>query len=642
MGRNTSYTLYATARADATYQNIWAFADAVERDTWLGTCTPLSFLKNKYWRVGAAIKCPISYEESYKYDYVRIVNADLDIFPNEWYCFITSRDYISNNVTQFTLDVDIVQTFYFSTGLDGGFYPFWQVNGFLESATLESTLPPRGTEAEYPVPERSCYSFYNLASDLGYYVAIFSTVDLRDLSNLTYISLTGDNTYTACPPYIMPLNASLMNDLIAQINTAGVTDAIAAIYLVPAALINVANVGTTPTLWGASLQNNKVFTISRPTSCDGYIPDNKVLLGYDYSYIVLNNGQGETVEYSFEDFDGEPEFAVSLTMASGMPCINIAPNNYKVGLSDDRINRITKVTQAPQCAYLNDSYRIWLAQTQNSREAAASSASMEVLFAQQAREKSTYPLLESGSSILSGTLGKTIGKYINIGSLTNAQSIYDAADWKSGFWTNIANFGIPGLTEYALTTAHNINVEAAQKAGIARQNIPQAQSEAERLVKRGILNYLGAQESYTYSQNVMRAQQNTKALWAGYADKARVPATTKGSNIYGDMTPFKQYGFSLAVYTPTAEYAKIIDEQMKANGHIVNTAVTGSIIKMHPIFDYYKFSTCFVPSERSGRPQWARNMLMDLLMNGVYLWYVHDGDIDPRIGCTYGIDNSNG
>ena len=78
MARDTQYTLYKTARTDPTFKNIWAFESESQREAWLNTCSPEPFLNNKYWRVGSTIKCPIRYEESFNYDYVRIVNRDTD------------------------------------------------------------------------------------------------------------------------------------------------------------------------------------------------------------------------------------------------------------------------------------------------------------------------------------------------------------------------------------------------------------------------------------------------------------------------------------------------------------------------------------------------------------------------------------
>ena len=152
-----------------------------------------------------------------------------------------------------------------------------------------------------------------------------------------------------------------------------------------------------------------------------------------------------------------------------------------------------------------------------------------------------------------------------------------------------------------------------------------------------VKNQLGIENWYVYDQNVASAQANLNSLLASYADKARVPATAVGSNAYGDVCVLNQYGFMIPVYTPTAYYAEWIDKQLSAGGHTINKFST--IEKHHAVFDYYSVPSPYIPAERDGRPQYARNMLISLLSQGVYLWYVYNGDISPKIGVPYGVDN---
>ena len=358
MARDTQYTLYKTARTDPTFNNIWAFESEAQREAWLNTCSPQPFLNNKYWRVGSTIKCPIRYEESFNYDYVRIVNRDTDSNKRKiWFCFITGRAYISNNCTMFTLAVDFVQTFYWSKADDGGVGPFWMTEGFISKAT-KPILPPRGTASEYPVPEVSCYHIdFN---STGYSVVIYSSIDIRDLSSLKYVSAVIDGQYTASPPFVMAANVSAISKLINDVNTAGYTDAISGIYLVPNDYLNLSVVSNTPLLATDSslyLTVNKV--IQKPISCDGYTPENKELLGYDYSYFTINNGQGEVSTWHFEDFDGNPSFSSRLSLASGSPVLILYPNNYINADGNDFRQLSVKITQAPACSFLNDSYKIW-------------------------------------------------------------------------------------------------------------------------------------------------------------------------------------------------------------------------------------------------------------------------------------------
>lgn len=644
MARDTQYTLYKTARTDPTFKNIWAFLDQSERERWLNTCSPHPFLNNKYWRVGSTIKCAVRYEESFNYDYVRIVNRVND--PDNtstWFCFITGRQYISNNCTMFTLAVDYVQTFYFSKLDDGGLGPFWMTNGFIVRSTAP-ILPPRGTPSEYPVTESSCYKFDY--GKLGYSVVIYSSVDIRNLSTLKYTSAIIDGQYTASPPYVMLANVEAISNLINDINTAGYTDAISGIYLIPNDYVNIAKLSTTPLLATDSslyLTVNKV--INKPTSCDGYVPVNKELLGYDYSYFTINNGQGEISTWHFEDFNGAPSFSTRLSLASGSPVIIMYPNNYINVDSNDFRQRAIKITQAPACSFLNDSFKIWLAQTQNSRAAATNAAQLAVDQAKFARENSLkYQVAQIANPAID---------YITDTGREALQSAYNTFDnlfgggsfnRKNALGNIISAFAPPQAPSVSNISVPNRGFGGGESdgggggrsfgSGLTPANV------IDTAVKTGelfIRNQLGIENWYVYDQNVASAQANMDKLIASYADKTRVPATATGSNAYGDACVLQQYGFMIAVYTPTAFYAELIDKQLSASGHNINVYSAAS--KYHGIFDYYMMASPYIKAERDGRPQYARNMLISLLTSGVYLWYVYNGDISPKIGVPYGINN---
>lgn len=644
MARDTQYTLYKTARTDPTFKNIWAFESESQREAWLNTCSPEPFLNNKYWRVGSTIKCPIRYEESFNYDYVRIVNRDTDSNQRKtWFCFITGRAYISNNCTMFTLAVDYVQTFYWSKLADGGVAPFWQTEGFISKAT-KPLLPPRGTASEYPVPEVSCYHIDFNAS--GYSVVIYSSVDIRDLSSLKYVSAIIDGQYTASPPFVMAANASAIANLINDINTAGYTDAISGIYLIPNDYLNLSVVSTTPLLATDSslyLTVNKV--IQKPISCDGYSPENKELLGYDYSYFTINNGQGEVSTWHFEDFDGNPSFSSRLSLASGSPVLILYPNNYINADGNDFRQLAVKITQAPACSFLNDSYKIWLAQTQNSRAAATNAAQLAVDQAKFARENSLkYQYAQAVNPILDFMTNND--RETLQASYKNAKTLLNTGTFNGkNALTNIVETIMPSAPsnlKNAFPSGNSFGGGSSNGGGAGRSwgKGPSAGDVIESLVNMGELyvkNQLGIENWYVYDQNVASAQANLNSLLASYADKARIPATAVGSNAYGDVCVLNQYGFMIAVYTPTAYYAEWIDKQLSAGGHTINKFST--IGRHHAVFDYYSVPSPYVPAERDGRPQYARNMLISLLSQGVYLWYVYQGDISERIGVPYGLNN---
>lgn len=635
MARRATYIwLYKTGRTDPTYQNIWAFADATERATFLNTKFPVLYQNCKYWRVGEPVKLNIPYENSLGYDYAVITNNFGTAESKTYYAFITARAYISSNVTMFNLDLDIVQSWYFSQALDGGQYPFWQVSGMVTKST-SLALPPRGTPTDFPAVERVCSSF--TYADIGYGVVIYSSIDIRDLSSINYVSAIIDGQYTASPPYVMLANVSAISNIINDANTKGVTDAIAGIYLFPLNYVNVTLLSTSPLLaTDSSLYLTVATTVPQPTSCDGYTPTNSCLLGYGYSYFTINNGQGEVAQYNFEDFDGTPIFNSRLSLASGSPVVILYPTNYISNNTNEYRQRAIKITSAPACSYLNDTYKIWLAQTQNSRAAAINQTTEAINQAEYARSQSfaynfgseIKDLEETARPVVSTALYKLqdiqqngILSLFTSGGKNKSTGTFGGGSSRGGGAGIDLNTGAKNIQNVTGFSGHLANdLMGIYDLGIAYFN-----------------KQLGIETAYQYDFAVKNAQLAQNALLAGYKDKASIPATATGSNAYGDVCVLQQYGFMIATYTPTSAYAQWIDKTLSSGGATTNQYMT--ITRKHNVFDYFQTLSPRIDVNVDVRPGFARDHLIACLTNGIYLWYYTNGDISPYIGTPYGLTN---
>lgn len=162
-------------------------------------------------------------------------------------------------------------------------------------------------------------------------------------------------------------------------------------------------------------------------------------------------------------------------------------------------------------------------------------------------------------------------------------------------------------------------------------------SQVATLVEAFAKNQLGIETAYQYDQNVASAQQSLRQLLAGYKDQARVPSTAYGSNAYGDLVKLNQYGFHIAVYTPTAEWAGILDKALSAGGQTVDRYA--EITPNHDTFDYFQVTNAKIQNNLNIRPGFVRNMMIDLLASGVTMWYVKDGEISSHYGNSFNVEN---
>lgn len=625
MARDTIYTLYSTGRADPTYTNIWGFTNSTERDAFFNGKAHIRFSQQKYWRVGATIKIPIRYEQALQYDYIIIDNDTTDAQnARRWYGFIDAKAYVSPEVTLITISVDWVQTFYFLSGV-----PFWQYTGFITRSTNHS-LPPDGTPSDYPVPQTRCVSFTHETG--GYALVMYASVSPANAiaGELEYTSATVDGVPMSSPPYI--LKGSSMSNLIQTLvntvdgyNSNGMTDTITGIYLIPDTYLP-SNIGTNVWVngWSVTLPTRNV-TITPPTSALEY---GDLITKYGYTNLIINNGQGETDSYSFNDFNGSPVFQLSASLSAGSPTLFCRPNNLKYNQNDAN-ERIIKITQAPAIGWLNDSYKIWLAQTQNSRAASIAGAELAISQAEEARDKSWA--YQTGSTIkdaeerlrqyLPGRLADISG---NLSSLFGE----DRATRGSSVGRRFGDVSLPYNDDIQLTTpTYGSRYGADQQLWRGLYDIGVGY----------INNQLGIETTYIYDHRVASAQQSLNQLLAGYTDKARIPATARGSNAYGDMAKYQQYGFMFAVFAPSADSLSLINNMIAAGGHTVNRYQ--AIVKAHTVFDFIQANAVKIPADPANRPQFVRKMMLGLLQTGVYLWYYNNGDISSFIGSPYGLSN---
>lgn len=643
MARDTIYTFYSTGRADPTYTNIWAFQNSTERTAFFNGKPHLRFTGQKYWRTGATVKIPIKYETALQYDYAIIDNDTTDAQnAMRWYCFIDAKAYVSPNVTLITLSVDWIQTYYFLSGV-----PFWQYTGFITRATNHS-LPPDGTPSDYPVPQTRCVSFTQESG--GYALVMYTSVSPADAiaGDLNYTSATVDGVPMSSPPYILKgsTTANLIQTLVQTVNgynTNGMTDTITGIYLIPDTYLP-SGIATNVWVNGWSITPpTRTITISAPSSAVEYAD---ILTQYGYANLIINNGQGETENYNFNDFTGNPQFQLSASFAAGSPTLFCKPINLKYNANDAN-QRIIKITQAPAIGWLNDSYKIWLAQTQNSRAASIAGAELAISQAEEARRNSwAYKYGSTIKNIESSIINQIPTSRVALPGTTNEVSQSIVAQGKPGnFATDALGQGLAS----AIGALGNWGISQNYGAGAAAEHERRTQATGIQTTENSMirdaaklgalyLNYqLGIETTYTYDQAVASAQQSLNQLLASYTDKARIPATARGSNAYGDMAKFKQYGFMFAVFAPSGDSMALLNNMIASGGHTVNRYQ--AIVKTHAVFDYFQANSVKIPADPALRPQFVRKMMLGLLQSGVYLWYYNNGDISQYIGSPYGIDN---
>ncbi len=324
--------------------------------------TSLRCNQESYTRVNneSKVRVGLNAEKLYTCNYMSWENNGFGQAGMWFFAFIVNVEYINNNCTEVTYLIDDMSTW----------FPYCE----LKQCYVERETPASDNLYEHLEPENLAIGELIETQNMAYYdlgdtkVLFMASTDVngeRREEDETFSALSWVNGIKSalCYEIYDCESSSDMEDLYQLINdysNNGQAENIIAIMLVPEFLTE--NIRDTHFKNAYALDS---WTLTAPTSIDGYIPKNKKLFTYPYSRIQLSNTVGGTNEYRYEDFlGGVIEFQVT-GCAFGTPSVMVEPRLYlkHVGADNDQSLLLTNFPQAP-C--FNDSYRAYLAQNKNS------------------------------------------------------------------------------------------------------------------------------------------------------------------------------------------------------------------------------------------------------------------------------------
>ena len=308
---NTNIKLLHNVPLDNTYDHTIYFSDVSSQTTYFASLVKYNLTAQSYQRVNRGLarvaKCA---DDIYDCNYMMFQNTS---FGNKWfYAFIKSIEYVNNETSEITFEIDDIQTWFFDFTIDRSF-----------------------VEREHPVSDDLFEHLIDENLELGDYEVVHdNSYDMNSMSIAMLASLDGnldpptgqvyDNVYT-------PLSVQTTTDntptagraLTDPYVNAGREDAIISMYQFP-------------TKFGIAGVNYDDFTFNRQNSMGGgYIPKNKKLYSFPFTKCILTNHDGQTAELRFEDWDSNHvgEFKVA-GCGMGQPSALCYPLHYR-GLGFD-------------------------------------------------------------------------------------------------------------------------------------------------------------------------------------------------------------------------------------------------------------------------------------------------------------------
>lgn len=360
---NTRIFLIEGVALSNDYENTIWFDDATQQADWFSERVRYRFDEYTYQRWGAGklrVQAPV--DSLYGCGYMMFGNANHN--PEKWfYAFVTHMEYVNEETTELTYEIDVMQTWLFDAEVRMCFVE----REHTETDELFENL----VEENLDYGDSYCTMSqldYDMGTEMNVVALASNTSSGEDMEPEVWQSklmcgihpLLFGELGTDDDVVISHLNAYIEN---------GYSDALVALYQVPSMAI-----GTeTGYMYGTDTVN-----IPRPTvftsqegdfatghTDDTYTPRNNKLYNYPYTYIEVSDHCNPSKEFKWEDFrmrffEGVGVSFEVFAAAYPEPVSVAVPLEYK-GVDTNWDEGVVK-NDFPICAWTGDAWKMWWAQ----------------------------------------------------------------------------------------------------------------------------------------------------------------------------------------------------------------------------------------------------------------------------------------
>ena len=353
--------------------NQLTFSNATAQYNYFNSLPKLSVDNFTYQRKDGTIRYGANFDDIMQYNYVMYRN---DAYSNKWfYAFITSMEYLNDNVTAISIKTDVWQTWQFDLVYKRTFVEREHVN----DDTIGNNTIDEGLElGDYVInssrtlkPDMVVKDYDNAAITGLKFPIFFQVSELASGISIAYSQWDqGYNGVFSGLYYFAVTSYSAAKSIIKRYDDAGKGDAIIAIFLAPMEFLQGAKkfgeLGFNiyiPQDTGRPTNLIDTATITRPSTINGYSPRNNKLFVYPFSYVYVTNNTGIDSTFRYEDFaNASPKFMMAGALGQGCT-VKLCPVSYKKYTNNAEVFEYG-ITGAkyPICAWASDYYTNWVTQ----------------------------------------------------------------------------------------------------------------------------------------------------------------------------------------------------------------------------------------------------------------------------------------
>ena len=358
--------------------NQLTFANATAQYNYFnGLTSKKVYDKFTYQRKDGVIRINDCMDDLVEYNYVMYRNTN---YSNKWfYAYITGLEYVNDGVTAVSIKTDCYQTWMFDLTFKTCFVEREHVNDdtigvhtLPENLELGELVQNSSTKFE---PDKTVWTNGKTEQLTNKFMITFQVSELPTGS----YGISSPHRYNGVYSGLFFLGVKTPADatsLIYKYASESKSNAIISIFMSPTAFFDGCQFANIMTSYGnvtvyypvedslTSPMSDSNYTITRPSTLNGYTPKNNKMFTYPFSYITVDNNAGVCITERFENFATSASPSYYMSGALGQGCsIKLSPIGYK-GQQTDAENYEESVTamKLPICGWASDYYTNWLTQ----------------------------------------------------------------------------------------------------------------------------------------------------------------------------------------------------------------------------------------------------------------------------------------
>lgn len=349
---NTDIQFFGDLGLNANYNDTKFFTSRAAKDNYFAGITKLATAAACTYTRGTRgiIRVQIPMATLINAQYMRFKNSS---FENKWfYAFVLSVEYVNNETTEIKFQLDVLMTWAgdYTMGLC-----YVERQHSLTDAIGDNIADEKLDYGEYTFYNSMPSGFFNDHDE--YHTVVATTLQADGESYPTAYNLY-DGVY--CGANVITWNTRItagkqnLDAFFNKVNKNDLSESIVSVYEIPQVIAN-------------SITHDPlaVTPILKPyTTIDGYTPKNKKLFCYPYNLLRVSNCEGDFKDYRYEFFSSPVNVYFEIIFSKLPPAqCELYPLSYK-GVAKNYQESLS-MTNFPTGAYVNDSYKAYLAQSKS-------------------------------------------------------------------------------------------------------------------------------------------------------------------------------------------------------------------------------------------------------------------------------------